>query len=348
MLAPLPAQIEATYVTFGTGCPGTGTGIGAGTVVPAAYANAFGGSNNVFGFSGTPSRYQQVFAGSELPNAITMTAVGLRWDNQSATSFYGAQVDLEIHVGYTTKTPTTLSSTFAANFDSGAPVTVLPRSIVTYPDNLNPPATDPRQFQLVIPWATTFTWTPTPGLNLLIEVLQRGNNNSPGWVYVFDCGWSQSTARLYGNPDTASTGSLDGFGYGYMMSFYALTNTAVPLLSSTSKPTLANTFRIDLGQAAANSSAVALLGLSNTNAGSYTLPLDLGFLGAPGCLLLCSPDDSQFTPTSAQGLAHRSYNIPNNFGLLGMPIWNQFLVLDPTANALGFVASNGGAGVVGT
>ena len=343
--AALFAQVQATYVPYGSGCPGTGTGVGAGNVVPRAFANAFAPSNNVFGFSHTPCKYQQVFLASELPNAFTMTALGLRWDNQTTTAFYGATVDLEIAVGYTTRTPTTLSTTFAANFDSGTPVTVLPRSMVVYPDNPNPPPTDPAQFQLLIPWTQTFSWAPAPGQNLLIQVIQRGSS-SGSFAYVLDAGWSPSTARLYG-PDTATTGTLDGFAYGYVMSFYALTNTAVPVLGNRDFPQIGGQFLVTLAQAKASTSAWLLFGASRTNWGSYPLPLDLGIIGAPGCPLLCTADVLVACSTNSAGSASFSVAVPMDFGLIGASFFNQYLIADRTANLLGVVVSNAGWGVAG-
>lgn len=344
----LPAQIQATYAPYSSGCPGTGTGIGASHVVPGVFANAWGSSNNVMGFSGAPSKYQQVFLGTEFPTAYTMAALGLRWDNQTTTSYDGATFDLEIQIGYTTRTPTTLSTTFAANFDAGAPVTVLARSLIKYPNNQNPPPTDPTVFQLVIPFTSTFAWVPTPGLNLLVDVTQRGNSSGLPWNYVFDAGYSASMARLYASPDTATTGSLDGFAYGYMMNFFALTNTAVPTLGSRAQPQIGNTFRVDLGQARPSTSAWLLHGVSRTVWSSYPLPMSLAFLGAPLCSLLASPDVVLPITTNTSGKGSFTYTIPMNFSFIGVPFFNQFLVLDPTTNALGLAVSNGGAGLIGT
>ena len=348
LAAPASSQIQATYVPYGAGCAGTGGGIGASNVVPAAFASAFAPSNNVMPFSTSPSRYQQVFLGSELPAAFTMTALGVRWDNQTSTSFYGAQVDLEIQVGYTTRTPTTLSTTFDANFDAGAPVTVLARSLVRYPDAPNPPPTDPTQFQLVIPWTGTFAWTPMAGRNLLVQIYQRGNSTGfPSFGYPLDAGWSPSTARLYG-ADTATTGSLDGFAYGLVMNFLAFTNTAVPTLSSAAQPQIGNTFRVSLGQARPSTAALLLLGASRSAWGALPLPLDLGVVGAPGCHLLASGEFISVIATNAQGRGSFTYSLPMNLGLIGVQFFNQFLVLDPTVNGLGYVVSNGGAGLIGT
>jgi len=347
LAALLPAQIQATYDTYGKGCPGTGVGIGNGHIVPGTYATVYASSNNVLGFSNATSKYQQVFSATEFPSAYTMTALGLRWDNQLTRAIDGATFDLELQVGYTTRTPTTLSTTFAANFDSGTPVTVLPRSLVKYPNIPYPVPLDPTNFQLVIPWTTTFAWVPTPGRNLLVQVTQRGNSSGFPWPYPLDAGYSPNTARLYATPDTATTGTLDGFTYGYVMSFFAWTSTAVPVLGSHDQPQIGNTCRIDLLQARASAPAFLLHGVSNFVWSSYPLPLDLGFLGAPLCSLLASADVVLPVTTTAAGKGAFTYSVPMNFAFVGVPFFNQFLVLDPGANPLGLAVTNGGAGVIG-
>lgn len=344
LLTPLAAQ-DATYTPFGSACPGTGTGLGANHVAPQAFANTFMPSNNVMCFTGAPARYQQVFLGSEFPTAFVMAGVALRWDNQNLLQMQGALVDLEIHVGYTTKTPATLSTTFAANFDSGAPVTVLPRSNVDFPSQDNPPAVDPTQFQLLIPWPSTFSWVPQAGRNLLVEFVQRGNSNG-AWAYVLDCGWSSSTARLYGS-DTAVTGSLDGFGYGYVMAFPELTHTALPQLTAADLPQFGSQMPLDLDQARGSTVALLVTGLSRTSHNGTPLPFSLAGYGAPGCSVLAAPASYQLVNVNAAGHGRGNFNVPMNFSLLGVQFFNQYLVVDPAANGLGFAVSNGGIGTIG-
>lgn len=345
-LAPLAAQ-EATYVTFGAGCPGTGTGLGPHHIAPQQFATAFMPSNNVYGFSGSSQKYQQVFLASEFPTAFTMNGLALRWDNQTFQQIYGATVDLEIAIGFTTRTPATLGATFAANFDLGPPVTVLPRTLVDYPDYMPPPPADPSVFQVVIPFAGTFAWVPQPGRNLLLQVILRGNSQGPGWVYVFDCGWSPSIARLFAGSENATTGTLDGYAYGYAIDFRELTNTAVPTLTAADMPQYGNQVPIDLAQAHGASFAMLVTGLSRTSFGPYALPFPLAAHGAPGCSLLASGDTWQLVTTNAAGRGRGFFDVPNQFSLAGLHFYNQFLVWDPAANALGFALSNGGNGAIG-
>ena len=337
-------QVTATYTPYGAGCSGTGTGLGANHVLPAANANAFGGSDNSIPFTWSPVRYQQLFAGADLPAALVMAGLSLR-QNERGPVAHGVTVDLEIHVGYTTRTPTTMSSSFASNFDAGAPVTVLPRTLVVFPDQPNPP-TNPTDFFFTIPWPATFSWNAATDRHFLVEVLVFGNSNgNQPWGYPLDA-TGGATARLYGSPPTATTGTLER-NYGLVLGIRALTHTATPILFSTSTPQINDTFRVRVAQARPAAPALLCLGTSRTAWGSIPLPFDLGAIGAPGCLLLTSVLDSRPVTTSAAGEASFSYGLPNDIYMLGLPFYNQWLVADPTVNALGFVLSNGGAGVIG-
>lgn len=336
-------QITATYSQFGAGCPGTGTGLGSNTVLPAPMASQFGGSDNSIPFTWSPVRYQQVFVGTDLPSAFTMAGLSLR-QNERPPVAHGVTVDLEVKVAYTTRGPLDLDTTFAVNFDSGAPVTVLPRTLVVFPDQPNPP-TNPADFFFTIPWTATFDWTPAPGRNFLVDVTVFGNSWGGIWGYPLDA-TGGATARLYGSPATATTGRLES-GYGLVMGVRALSHSAVPSLYSTSTPQIGDTFRVRLAQARPSSPAMLFLGFSDSNWQGIPLPFDLAPLGAPSCAVLTSIEVGQPLSTNAQGAASFSYTLPNNIYLLGERFYNQFLVVDPSVNALGVVLSNGGVGVFG-
>jgi PKD repeat protein len=92
--------------------------------------------------------------------------------------------------------------------------------------------------------------------------------------------------------------------------------------------------------------AVMVIGLSNTlSGGAIPLPLDLGFVGAPGCPLRVSLDATD-TVVGVAPTASWSFAIPANPVLMGFLIYNQAAVLD-TVNAFGFVTSNAYGWVIG-
>ncbi|MBK8975021.1 MAG: hypothetical protein IPM29_03775 [Planctomycetes bacterium] len=341
-----PAQVNASFSTFGTGCRGTGTGLDSGIqILPASMATRFG-SGNAIPFGWTPHRYQEVLSGSELPAAFTMAGLSLRQPNRGPLS-NRFTIDLEISVGYTTRTPLTMSTTFAQNFDAGAPVAVVPRAQITIPDMVATGPTSPADFLLTIPWPVTFDWIPAAGRNLLIQVTVFGN--SYGGVasgYAFDAGSDPTMARLYSSSPTAATGTLER-NLGIVMGFRALTHTAVPALYSTNTPMINDQFRVRVSQARASAAAFVFLGGSSTSWGGSALPMDLGWLGAPGCTLLTSLDDVQGFAINSAGNGSFVYDIPNTIYLLGVRTWHQVMIADPTANAFGYAMTNGGAGVIG-
>lgn len=338
------AQVTATYTPFGAGCPGTGSGLGANHVVPAPMANGFGGSDNSMPFTWSPMRYQQVFLGTDLPTAFTMAGLSLR-QNENGPIAHGVTVDLEIQVGYTTLAPQTLGTTFAANFDSGPAITVLPRALIVFPDQPAHP-TNPAEFFVTIGWPTHFAWSPAAGRNFLIQVTVFGNSaGNIVWGYPLDATWG-GTARMYAYSPNATSGTLES-NYGLVLGLRALTQAAVPVLYSTSTPQIGDTFRVRVAQARASSAALLCLGVSKNTWAGVPLPLDLGWLGAPGCAVLASIDHAQPMGLDATGYGSFSYTLPNNIYMLGQRFYNQALVADPSANLLGFALSNGGEGLIG-
>jgi hypothetical protein len=76
-------------------------------------------------------------------------------------------------------------------------------------------------------------------------------------------------------------------------------------------------------------------------------PIDLGFLGAPGCLaqILASVFDAR--AVSASGTANWVLPVPYDQALVGVTVEYQALVFDPTVNSLGLTISNRLRAVVG-
>jgi hypothetical protein len=339
------AQTTATYAPFGAGCPGTGTGLGAQHLLPAA-ANSQWGSGNAIPFGWTPCRYQQIFLGSELPTAFPMAALELRQTHSGAWA-HNFAVDLEIRVGYTTRWLGTMDTTFANNWDAGPSVLVLPRTVVDFPDQLPTYPQTYSQMLLTIPWQQSFAWVPQPGRNLLVEVVVHGNSFGNN-VYGYPLDNLSGTASLWGTPAAATTGNGGPVrGFGPVMSFVEQTNTAVPQLFSTDTPQIGNQFRVRIAQAHASALVLLGMGLSNTTLNGNPLPFDLAGYGAPGCDVLMAPFDTSVLFADAAGATNLQYDIPNNIYALGLHFYNQAFVVDPLANALGLAVSNGGHGLIG-
>jgi hypothetical protein len=143
---------------------------------------------------------------------------------------------------------------------------------------------------------------------------------SPGWG-IFSNLWRYRT-------DNAATATSFGAGCAGSAGTPVLANApyTLPWLGDTMR-TRVNTVPTSLG---------ALFVSSFTPA----TPTSLAPFGMPGCDLLVTPDALEFRSANA-GAAEWTLSIPNTTALVGMPIHQQALPLDPTANALGVVASNG-------
>jgi len=120
-----------------------------------------------------------------------------------------------------------------------------------------------------------------------------------------------------------------------------------PVLGWSGVPNLGSTFTLLLDRAPANSFAILAVGDSNTNYLGNPLPFSLAGLGAPGCSVQAAPVSTTFVPTDGVGQASVTLNMPNLALLFGLQFYDQWLVLDAGANALGLLATNGGAGIVG-
>ena len=346
LAASVPAQVDATFATFGVGCPGTGSGLDTAISILPAYMSSRFGSGNSIPFGWTPTRYQQLLPGADLPNALTMAGLSLRQAPRTPIA-NRYTVDLEIAVAYTTRTPATMSASFATNLDSGPLVVVLPRTQVTLPDMVPTGPTSPADFFVTIPWINTFDWVPAPGRNLLVQVTVFGNSYGGIAVgYGLDMASGSTIGRLYSNSPTATSGALEP-GLGLVLGIRALTQTALPVLYSTNTPQIGDSFRVRFSQARPSSSTFVFLGFSSSAWSGIALPMDLGWLGAPGCSLLVSIDDVQSISTNAAGTGSFSYDLPNSIYLLRARLYNQGMIFDPTANGLGFAFTNGGVGVIG-
>ena len=118
-----------------------------------------------------------------------------------------------------------------------------------------------------------------------------------------------------------------------------------PTMSASGLPLLGATYNPTVSDAAANTFAVMISGLSDqTNSGA---PLPLALAGAPGCDLLVSTDSFATQLTDGQGQAQGSMTIPNAQNLIGLSVYHQWAIWDPTVNSLAIVLSDGGVATIG-
>ena len=77
------------------------------------------------------------------------------------------------------------------------------------------------------------------------------------------------------------------------------------------------------------------------------LPLPIALPGAPNCELLVSADVLELAVTDASGAASAPIAVPSNQTLLGLEIFHQWAIYDPSVNNLAIVMSNGGVAKIG-
>lgn len=131
-----------------------------------------------------------------------------------------------------------------------------------------------------------------------------------------------STIEIYG------TGCKDSLG-------------KVPTIQMSTSPSPGKPMSFGGGSSAAIQGSFLLFGVDRTKFGALSLPLKLDALGAPTCrlevgYLLVIPGSK---PSGS--FATPSWTLPNKSALVGLDLYGQWLLLDPKANSLGFVFSQG-------
>lgn len=156
-------------------------------------------------------------------------------------------------------------------------------------------------------------------------------------------GWTRngSADDMWEYQPASGSGSFEVFGAGC-----AGTNGVPTLSSHGSTPVLGEVFPLFVDNLPPDCGAVMWLGFSRTEAGAYTLPLDLSMFGMPGCTLYTS-GDSTFGLFVWHSTANWGLMVPDHPALLGLAFYNQAFGIDRTANPLGLVATNASAAVIG-
>lgn len=119
--------------------------------------------------------------------------------------------------------------------------------------------------------------------------------------------------------------------------------TGVPALVPQMRPVLGQTFRAAVRNATSSGLGFAVFGLSNTTWYYVPLPVDLGFVGLPGCRQYTDIVAVQtFALGGATTFVHTE--VPNDAGLQGQRFYVQALLPDPVAS---LVVTNAVSALVG-
>lgn len=123
--------------------------------------------------------------------------------------------------------------------------------------------------------------------------------------------------------------------------------TGTPAIGSSLAPLLGGSMDVSVTNARSSTAALLAFGASNSAWGASVLPLGLTPFGAPGCSILVSLDLLLSTATNGSGNGSVRLTIPKNAALLGFRVYNQWAVLDPSANPLSLALSAGARAEVG-
>lgn len=127
-----------------------------------------------------------------------------------------------------------------------------------------------------------------------------------------------------------------------------LAPTGSPCPGSTGTPVLFASGSADIGDTASFHLAQAIPGtLALTIVGFAPASIDLGFLGAPGCVLHTTTDIIELGFVGTTGGADFSIAVPLAPALVGARLWVQDAFHDPAANPFGVVTTNAIAMMIG-
>jgi hypothetical protein len=294
-----------------------------------------------------PTRTQQAFDGTAIPSGMQIDALGFRRDDADTGAATYA-VDVEILLGHTLTPPPALSPTFDSNWDAAGPTQVVCSPALPLPAVLGLPR-DADRFDFIIPLATPFTTGTSASRHLLCEirVLSHTRGSAPFGLWLDATCDPINYARVWTQSlPFAATGSIDRFAPA-MSLISSGSGTASPRLDFGGSLSLGGTFDVVLRGAPALAPASLVHGLSATLLGMLPLPLDLGFAGASGCVLGTSTDVALPAQVNATGQAFVRLTVTNSPALIGYEFFNQFVILDAAANALGITTTEVGFGRVG-
>ncbi len=115
-----------------------------------------------------------------------------------------------------------------------------------------------------------------------------------------------------------------------------------PEIGATGFAALGGRVSIDLYGAAPTRPAFLVFGFDRDASAAGPLPLPFAAVGlAAPCWFLVDPVATRVLGTDARGCSRAIWSLPFAPGLRGLDVHAQWIVVDPPANAAGFVASNG-------
>lgn len=312
---------------------------------PAALANATNpspGDGTAYPFSQTPCRSLLLLSAAEAGITQPFVVRHLRFrpgnnDLSGGPSTFTMTVDLS----HAATTPATISATFDSNHGPGR-VRVFDGQ-VSVPHFTRGP--DAPEFVIELKLQRPFLWSPALAPYLVLDartlsLVGDGISIESTFALVYD------DARVVSPNVNAVTGTVQAFAPVVQLGGHGQNGLAInygagctgtngaPLAGTIGLPTLPNQdFQITIRNALGNGIAVFFAGFA---------PLSVELPGAPGCNVLHASEVGilGWTVTDPAGSGQVALPLGNDITMHGLVFRTQWIVLDATANALGFVTSD--------
>jgi hypothetical protein len=291
-------------------------------VVPNGYENLEATSAARTPFGWTSGRVQYLVDGQQLcTTTAVITNLRLRLDggnfNVDAPTAKTFQCTIDAYE--VPLTPATMTDTWATNVGSATPISL-------YDGTLTIPAAArqlpyPNPWTIDIPFQAPLVYMRANG-NLLLDITVTGGtgDNWPADGFFFHATEARGEVTRIHDDATCSTpaGSLSitvpqTLGNGVVGGNLQVDHTATAQGGAT----------LDF--------VLHVLSLDNRQSGALPLPVPLGALGAPNCLLNLDPQLSALVPTTAGA---KTWQLPASPSAVGVPIFTQAVAWDTTAGNL--------------
>ena len=276
-------------------------------------------TNVPFGRS-TAMRAQCAYGASHFQSGpVTIDRVSLRLDGGASTS--GKQVEFELRMSVMPQDIPAMRADFAGN-RGAQEVIVLNRAIRTLPQISS--ASGPAPFLLTLPLDTAFLYDPAQG-PLLLEWVVFGQQ--PG-SFPLDATYLCASSHMPIGPPACTPQGGPQAGQGLRL--FSTTNAIL-----WGRPFIV---RIEGARPMTLTSLTVTLAATGTWNG-LALPVDLSFIGAPGCFVSTPVQASILQVADVLGVVDHRFVLPADPALLGSGTAFQAAALDLEANALGIVTS---------
>ena len=293
-------------------------------VVPANYAKVEGKSRNNYPFAFDQQRTQMIYDGKKLGFKMgAITEVAFRRDGTYTKIFNAKKLPLKVWISKSPHTDKSASVCFAQN--RGPNPKLVFNGTLNLPQSAAPPSA-PAPFSIVIPFSPPWIYT---GGNICLEMVSPDPKRTDTWMT--DC---------FYNPEGGSGTKLK---YG---------QACAPVGTGRTPKLSVYTFRLLIGKTAyvtlyAYRNSVPcfmFLGTSKTAWGTIKLPFDLTPLGATGCKIFTRADvilTATSHPSYSSGSTYFCFFVPDNSSFIGAHLYTQGFVIDPKANPMGLLSTEG-------